>query len=96
MLLTSAACDRYGKLKFREESPWLAFDTSVNGYWKAFLNWIKKISEAATRGVLCKKDVLRNWQNSQGNTCARASFLIKLQAYKFIGKIEKWLVTAYF
>ena len=34
-------------------------------------------TEAATRGVLCKK--LEISQNSQKNTCARVSFFIKLQ-----------------
>ena len=46
---------------------------------------IKEIehSEAATRGVLCKKVFLEFSQNSQENenTCARVSFLIKLQAW---------------
>ena len=37
-------------------------------------------SEAATGGVLSKKVFLRISQNSQGNTCARVSFLIKLHA----------------
>ena len=37
-------------------------------------------SEAATRVVLCKKVFLEISQNSQENTCARTSFLIKLQA----------------
>ena len=45
---------------------------------------IKEIehSEAATRGVLCKKVFLEISQNSQENenTSARVSFLIKLQA----------------
>ena len=36
--------------------------------------------EASTRGVLWKKVFLEISQNSQANTCARASFLIKLQA----------------
>ena len=36
--------------------------------------------EASTRGVLWKKVFLEILQNSQANTCARASFLIKLQA----------------
>ena len=36
--------------------------------------------EAATRGVLGKKVFLEISQNSQENTCARASLLIKLQA----------------
>ena len=38
-----------------------------------------KYSEAATRGVLYKKVFLKISQNSQENTCARVSFLIKLQ-----------------
>ena len=37
-------------------------------------------SEAATGGVLLKKVFLEISQNSQENTCARDSFLIKLQA----------------
>ena len=37
-------------------------------------------SEVATRGVLSKKMFLEISQNSQENTCARVSFLIKLQA----------------
>ena len=37
------------------------------------------LTEAATRGVLCKKVFLEISQNSQENTCARVSFLIKLQ-----------------
>ena len=37
--------------------------------------------EAATRGVLCKKVFLEISQNSQENSCARISFLIKLQAW---------------
>ena len=32
--------------------------------------------------VFCKKGVLRNFVNSQENTCARVSFLIKLQALR--------------
>ena len=37
-------------------------------------------SEAATKGVLRKKVFLKISQNWQENTCARGSFLIKLQA----------------
>ena len=37
-------------------------------------------SEAATGGVLQKKVFCEISQNSQENTCARVSFLIKLQA----------------
>ena len=36
--------------------------------------------EAATRGVLWKKMFLEISQNLQKNTCAKVSFLIKLQA----------------
>ena len=41
-------------------------------------------SEAATRGVLYRRAFLEISQNSQKNTCARISFLIKLQASGFI------------
>ena len=37
-------------------------------------------SEAATRGVLCKKVFLEISQNLQENTCGRVSFLLNLQA----------------
>ena len=37
-------------------------------------------TEAATRGVLLKKVFFEVSQNSRINTCARVSFLIKLQA----------------
>ena len=37
-------------------------------------------NEAATRGVLWKKVFLEISQYSQENTCARVSFIIKLQA----------------
>ena len=36
--------------------------------------------------VFYKKVFLKVWQNSQENTCARISFLIKLQACNFIKK----------
>ena len=39
-----------------------------------------KVKETATTGVLQKKVFLEISQNSQKNTCARVSFLIKLQA----------------
>ena len=42
--------------------------------------WINHKVEAATRGVLWKKVLLEILQNSQENTCARASFLLKMQA----------------
>ena len=37
-------------------------------------------SDAAAGGVLSEKVFMEVSQNSQGNTCARVSFLIKLQA----------------
>ena len=40
---------------------------------------LNKCPEADSRGVLCKKVFLEISQNSQENTCARVSFLIKLQ-----------------
>ena len=41
---------------------------------------ISENSEAAIGGVLQEKVFLQILQNSQANTCARVSFLIKLQA----------------
>ena len=40
----------------------------------------KKISEASVQACSVKKMFLQVLQNSQENTCARVSFLIKLQA----------------
>ena len=40
----------------------------------------EELSEVATRGVPQKKVFLKTSQNSQENTCARVSFLTKLQA----------------
>ena len=40
----------------------------------------RQITEAATGAVLKEKVLLAILQNSQENTCARVSFLIKLQA----------------
>ena len=56
-------------------------------FWSVFENTSTPllISEAATGGVLRKKVFLKILQNSQENTCARVSFLIKLQA-NFIEK----------
>ena len=42
---------------------------------------LKNELEAATRGVLPKKVFLEISINSQEHTCARLSFLIKLQAW---------------
>ena len=43
-------------------------------------------SEAVARRCSVKKVFLEISQHSQGNTCARVSFSIKLQACNFIGK----------
>ena len=62
--------------------------------WKRFPTFL--CSEAATRGVLWKKTFL---ENSQENTCASDSFLIKLQAldlaYNFIKKESLAQVFSY-
>ena len=47
---------------------------------KAELKKSVAYTEAATGGVLQKKVFLKVSQNSQENTCARVSYLIKLQA----------------
>ena len=48
--------------------------STINSDWFTY-------SEAATGDVLSKKMFLKISQNSQENTCARVSFLIKLQAF---------------
>ena len=50
----------------------------TNSYKK--WGWLLQSPEAISRGVLCKKLFLEILQNSQENTCARVSILIKLQA----------------
>ena len=56
------------------------FSTVVSDTWKSSIPLQKKVSEAATGGALYKKLFIEMWQNSQENTCAGVSFLIKLQA----------------
>ena len=40
----------------------------------------KTINRSSRPEVFCEKGILRNLANSQENTCARVSFLTKLQA----------------
>ena len=54
-------------------------------FWKMYKNTRNKIPDtenfrSSHRRCSVKKGVIRNLQNSQQNICARASFLIKLQA----------------
>ena len=51
-------------------------------------------SEAANGGVLLKKVFLKISQNSQENTCARDSFLIKLQAKNKFFKEHLWATAS--
>ena len=51
----------------------------LSSKWHNKSNYTIKI-EAATGGALCKKVFVKNSQNSQENTCAKVSFLIKLKA----------------
>ena len=61
-------------------------------FFTRFIQWVKLISiyfisiEAAARGVLYEKMFFKISQNSQENTYARVSFLIKLQTSNFIKK----------
>ena len=49
-------------------------------YWNnTFIGTLERAQEVATRNVLQEKVFLEISENSQGNPCARASFLIKLQ-----------------
>ena len=49
-------------------------------WWCYIKKAIFVLIEAATEGVLQEKIFLEISQNSQENTCARVSFLIKLRA----------------
>ena len=53
------------------------FSFSLNTKRQESLN---KFSRGSLLAVFCKKDALKTSPNSQENTCARLSFLIKLQA----------------
>ena len=50
--------------------------TFLRTFAHLFLCFLKlcKFTEAATRGVLCKKVFLEIWQHLSDNTCARVSF----------------------
>ena len=48
-------------------------------------------TEAATRGVLCKKVFLEISQNSQENTCAKVTFLNKVAALRPVTLLKKRL-----
>ena len=47
------------------------------------MDYFFKMQKQSSRGALGKKVFLEIPQNSQENTCARVSFLIKLQALDF-------------
>ena len=55
------------------------FATIVNGLQSSIFFYVSGV-EATMRDFLWKKVFLEISQNSQENNCARASFLIKLQA----------------
>ena len=61
--------------------------------WKVFLLY----PEAATGGVLQEKVFLEILQNSQENTCARVSFLIKLQAWgsDSVMNVSLWILRKF-
>ena len=62
---------------------------------------VKKITEAVVQRCSIKKVLIKFLQNSQENTCARVSFLIKLQTWKlwhrcFPGNFAKFLGALFF
>ena len=59
-------------------------------------NFCQEISETATRGVLCKKVFLEILQNSQKNTCARASFFNKVADLSPATLFKKELLRGWF
>ena len=73
-MLYSVFCTPY----FVPYSGFLVYTTIKNEQNKEW-NHVLDFSEATTRGVLFRMVFLEISQNSQENTCARVSFLIKLQ-----------------
>ena len=67
---------------------WLIFEKVFSWESTVFDNVLKQRTEAVAQRCFFKKVLLESWQNSQENTCARASFLMKLQvkANNFIKK----------
>ena len=59
--------------------PRLILDSSYFCWNTTFMDTLERTQEAATGDILQEKVFLEISQNSQGKTCARASFLIKLQ-----------------
>ena len=59
-------------------------------------NLYYQYSEAATRVLLCKKVFLEISQNSQESTCARASFLIKLQGEEKLKGCVRYILLVCF
>ena len=59
--------------------PRFILDSSYFCWNATFMDTLERAQEAATRDILQEKVFLEISQNSQWKTCARASFLIKLQ-----------------
>ena len=73
--------ERFGKRLFKMKSKSkISLESLRSKILALFWNLDISNTEAATRGVLCEKMFLEISQNSQENTCAMVSFLIKLQA----------------
>ena len=61
---------------------WLVHRKQIRTPYNILVQYLFNSIEAAIRVVLCKKVFLKISQNSQENTCAKVSFLIKLQAWQ--------------
>ena len=61
---------------------WLVHRKQIRTPYNILVQYLFYSIEAAIRVVLCKKVFLKISQNSQENTCAKVSFLIKLQAWQ--------------
>ena len=61
---------------------WLVHRKQIRTPYNILVQYFFYSIEAAIRGVLCKKVFLKISQNSQENTCAKVSFLIKLQVWQ--------------
>ena len=57
---------------------WLIFEKVFSWESTVFDSVLKQSTEAVAQRCFFKKMLLEIWQNSQENTCARVSFLMKL------------------
>ena len=98
-------CTKYQKIRYLLLSWvfWFLISKISHSFRKTFLRCIQnqvkhqrlRFQKQSSGGVLQKKVFLEISQNSQENTCARASFLIKLQSVEHLWWLLLWFLRKY-